>query len=61
MMEMMQRIYPNEVFPDGHLPRNIPRDTFPRNIPRDMFLGIFRTFFYKRIDRWIYVQKRIDR
>ncbi|WZZ57754.1 hypothetical protein YC2023_057861 [Brassica napus] len=30
-------------------------------IPRDMFLGIFRTFFYKRIDRWIYVQKRIDR
>ncbi|KAG2276843.1 hypothetical protein Bca52824_059398 [Brassica carinata] len=24
-------------------------------------LGIFRTCFYKRIDRWVYVQKHIDR
>ncbi|WZZ70465.1 hypothetical protein YC2023_081835 [Brassica napus] len=33
MMEMMQRMYPNEVFPD---------EMNPRNIPRDMFLGIYR-------------------
>uniref|UniRef100_A0A0D3CQM2 Uncharacterized protein n=1 Tax=Brassica oleracea var. oleracea TaxID=109376 RepID=A0A0D3CQM2_BRAOL len=33
MLEMMQRIYPNEMFPNGLLPRNIPRDSF---------LGIFR-------------------
>ncbi|KAF3601108.1 hypothetical protein F2Q69_00037127 [Brassica cretica] len=50
MMEMMQRMYPNE----GTVPRYIPRDMFlgifrgteghvPRNIPRDMFLGIFRS------------------
>ncbi|KAF3537062.1 hypothetical protein F2Q69_00024592 [Brassica cretica] len=29
MMEMMQRMYPNE----GHLPRNIPKDPVPRNFP----------------------------
>uniref|UniRef100_A0A0D3BBL0 Uncharacterized protein n=1 Tax=Brassica oleracea var. oleracea TaxID=109376 RepID=A0A0D3BBL0_BRAOL len=29
-------------YTEGHLPRNIPKDTFPRNIPRDMFLGIYR-------------------
>ncbi|KAF3535204.1 hypothetical protein F2Q69_00021353 [Brassica cretica] len=54
MMEMMQRMYPNE----GPVPRNIPRDPFlgifrgtvPGNFPRDRssefsegpFLGIFR-------------------
>uniref|UniRef100_A0A0D3DL82 Uncharacterized protein n=1 Tax=Brassica oleracea var. oleracea TaxID=109376 RepID=A0A0D3DL82_BRAOL len=37
MMEMMQRMYPNEVFPDVPDPNGVPR-----NIPRDMFLGIFR-------------------
>ena len=39
-------------YTDGHL---------PRNIPRNMSLSIFRTFFCKQIDRWIYVQKHIDR
>uniref|UniRef100_A0A0D3B317 Uncharacterized protein n=1 Tax=Brassica oleracea var. oleracea TaxID=109376 RepID=A0A0D3B317_BRAOL len=46
MMEMMQRMYPNE----GHLSSEYTEDMFlgiyrghvPRNIPRDMFLGIFR-------------------
>ncbi|WZZ26907.1 hypothetical protein YC2023_010308 [Brassica napus] len=63
MMEMMQRMYPNEVFSDGH---------FPRNIPRNRFLGIYRGTCsseyseeyvrrYIPIDRCIYVQKRIDR
>uniref|UniRef100_A0A0D3BXS1 Uncharacterized protein n=1 Tax=Brassica oleracea var. oleracea TaxID=109376 RepID=A0A0D3BXS1_BRAOL len=32
-------------YTEGHLPRNIPRDTFPRNIPRDMFHGIYRGTF----------------
>uniref|UniRef100_A0A0D3CKB8 Uncharacterized protein n=1 Tax=Brassica oleracea var. oleracea TaxID=109376 RepID=A0A0D3CKB8_BRAOL len=49
MMEMMQRMYPNEVFPDvqtrtrsseffeGSVSRK-----FPMKIPRNLFLGIFR-------------------
>uniref|UniRef100_A0A0D3CIE2 Uncharacterized protein n=1 Tax=Brassica oleracea var. oleracea TaxID=109376 RepID=A0A0D3CIE2_BRAOL len=62
MMEMMQRMYPNE----GLLPRNIPRDSFlgifrgfisseysegsfPRNILRVHFLGIFRGFISSEI------------
>ncbi|KAF3548738.1 hypothetical protein DY000_02010095 [Brassica cretica] len=40
MMEMMQRMYPNEVFPNVD-DLNFRR-TFPRNIPRDTFLGIYR-------------------
>ena len=46
---------------EEHVPRYIPRKGVPRYIPRKMSLGIFRTIFYKQIDRWIYVQKRIDR
>uniref|UniRef100_A0A0D3DA72 Uncharacterized protein n=1 Tax=Brassica oleracea var. oleracea TaxID=109376 RepID=A0A0D3DA72_BRAOL len=37
MMEMMQRMYPNEVFPNVQDP-----GLLPRNIPRDSFLVIFR-------------------
>uniref|UniRef100_A0A0D3CHN4 Uncharacterized protein n=1 Tax=Brassica oleracea var. oleracea TaxID=109376 RepID=A0A0D3CHN4_BRAOL len=37
-MEMMQRMYPNEVFPD--VPD--PEGHFPRNFPRDNSLGKFR-------------------
>uniref|UniRef100_A0A0D3CJF0 Uncharacterized protein n=1 Tax=Brassica oleracea var. oleracea TaxID=109376 RepID=A0A0D3CJF0_BRAOL len=47
MMEVMQRMYPNEErgpseYTEGHFPRNILRDPVPRNIPRDKFLGIYR-------------------
>uniref|UniRef100_A0A0D3AVW4 Uncharacterized protein n=1 Tax=Brassica oleracea var. oleracea TaxID=109376 RepID=A0A0D3AVW4_BRAOL len=38
MMEMMQRMYPNE----GHVPRNIPRDMFLGIFRGTPFLGIFR-------------------
>ncbi|WZZ58666.1 hypothetical protein YC2023_058773 [Brassica napus] len=45
MMEMMQRIYPNEVFPDVPDPTSsseFSEGLIPRNIPRDSFLGIYR-------------------
>uniref|UniRef100_A0A0D3A7E8 Uncharacterized protein n=1 Tax=Brassica oleracea var. oleracea TaxID=109376 RepID=A0A0D3A7E8_BRAOL len=46
MMEMMQRMYPNEEMNPRKFPRNISSEytegLLPRNIPRDSFLGIFR-------------------
>uniref|UniRef100_A0A0D3EB69 Uncharacterized protein n=1 Tax=Brassica oleracea var. oleracea TaxID=109376 RepID=A0A0D3EB69_BRAOL len=46
MMEMMQRMYPNEEMNPRKFPRNISSEYtegfLPRNIPRDSFHGIFR-------------------
>uniref|UniRef100_A0A0D3D6C2 Uncharacterized protein n=1 Tax=Brassica oleracea var. oleracea TaxID=109376 RepID=A0A0D3D6C2_BRAOL len=57
MMEMMQRMYPNEVFPDvpdpfkfrGNEPSEYSEGHIPQNIPRDLFLGIFRGFISSKI------------
>ncbi|WZZ29292.1 hypothetical protein YC2023_012693 [Brassica napus] len=61
------RVYWHDVISDGPKRNNvIDRLDYPTDrsrissVPRN-FLGKSRKFFYKRIDRWIYVRKRIDR
>uniref|UniRef100_A0A0D3CKE4 Uncharacterized protein n=1 Tax=Brassica oleracea var. oleracea TaxID=109376 RepID=A0A0D3CKE4_BRAOL len=51
MMEMMQRMYPNEEIN----PRNIPRD------PRDLFLGIFRGFKFRGNEPSEYTEGHVPR
>uniref|UniRef100_A0A0D3AKB6 Uncharacterized protein n=1 Tax=Brassica oleracea var. oleracea TaxID=109376 RepID=A0A0D3AKB6_BRAOL len=77
MMEMMQRMYPNEVFPDvpdpdnslgkfrGTYPSEYTEGTVPRNKPRKKSVGIFRgiipTKFYLGIFRGLFRQTRDPR